>query len=221
MNDKKIYYGATILFVLNACYIAIRNMSQGNIMQGILGPVSLLFLLICPLAQMILRVRLGYIMRAFIILFSLAAFQLGTALEWYDKFPNYSFLVHGISGILFTQIGFFIYYIVRGKQERDLKRDWLLAACFALFFCMTVAVGWEIIEFFTYQLTGRDVQHTLDTGVYDTMMDLISCTVGSLFMFGNYLFYVKRDKKSLLVKIVEEFYVLNDISIADNFDIVI
>ena len=45
---------------------------------------------------------------------------------------------------------------------------------------MAVAGLWELAEYGINLLTGRDVQHVLDTGVADTMQDMLVCMLGTI-----------------------------------------
>ena len=45
---------------------------------------------------------------------------------------------------------------------------------------MAVAGLWELGEYAISLLTGRDVQHAIDTGVGDTMQDMLVCMLGTL-----------------------------------------
>ena len=60
------------------------------------------------------------------------------------------------------------------------KNDSLL---FKVFFCICfsafVALMWEVVEFTGDNLFSSDVQHSLDTGVVDTMEDMIVAMIGS------------------------------------------
>jgi len=206
MKKNRSYHGAIILFIASSVYIMISYIIKQSYVQALLGLVTLAFLLICPIAEKILRVKINETTRTFVVLFSMLAFNVGTVLEWYTRYEYYSFFVHGISGILFTQIGFYIYFIAAGKKEMDLKKNWILALTYAVFFTMTVAVAWEIVEYFIYLTTGRDVQHVLDTGIHDTMLDLISCAVGSIFIILNFLLYIWKGKQSFFVRMISEFY---------------
>ena len=45
---------------------------------------------------------------------------------------------------------------------------------------MAVAGLWELAEYAINLVTGRDVQHVLDTGVGDTMQDMLVCMIGTI-----------------------------------------
>ena len=62
---------------------------------------------------------------------------------------------------------------------------------FILSFSIAVAGIWEIAEFSMDRFTGSNLQHWLDTGVIDTMEDIICGTLGGL-VFA--LFKAKRKK---------------------------
>ena len=57
---------------------------------------------------------------------------------------------------------------------------------FCVFFAAGAACIWEIAEFSIDQLTASNLQHNLDTGVVDTMEDMICGTVGGI-IFSTYM----------------------------------
>lgn len=206
MKDKQIYNLSVIIFIGFAVYVSISNLIRNEPINALLGPISLLFLLINPLAEKLLRVNFSYLVRAFVVIFCLLAFTFGTAMEWYMTIETYSWFVHSISGVLFTIIGFFLYFVVTGKKEVDVMKHPLLVLTYAIFFSAMVAVGWEIGEYIVYLITGRDLQHTADTGVVDTMLDIISCMGGTLIVTLNYIYSLLTKKKVFLVRMIDTFY---------------
>ena len=73
---------------------------------------------------------------------------------------------------------------------------------------MAVAGLWEICEYGVHALTGRDVQHVLDTGVSDTMQDMIVCMIGTLFYVGCVIRRY-RGKPNALTDAAESFVEVN------------
>ena len=116
----------------------------------------------------------------FIILaFTLIAYPLGSCLDFYARFPGYDKLMHMLSGAFVSVLCILLYCAL--KPERRIGRgDFWLALLFTFFGSMAVAVLWELAEYGINLVTGRDVQHVLDTGVGDTMQDMLVCMIGTL-----------------------------------------
>lgn len=99
---------------------------------------------------------------------------------WYDIFA------HFLSGVFTFHIGLVM------LDNFNNKNDSLL---FKVFFCICfsafVALMWEVVEFTGDNLFSSDVQHSLDTGVVDTMEDMIVAMIGSS-LYG--IFYKIREK---------------------------
>ena len=116
----------------------------------------------------------------FIILaFTLIAYPLGSCLDFYARFPGYDKLMHMLSGAFVSVLCILLYCAL--KPERRIGRgDFWLALLFTFFGSMAVAGLWELAEYGINLVTGRDVQHVLDTGVGDTMQDMLVCMIGTL-----------------------------------------
>ena len=116
----------------------------------------------------------------FIILaFTLIAYPLGSCLDFYARFPGYDKLIHMLSGAFVSILCILLYCAL--KPERRIGRgDFWLALLFTFFGSMAVAGLWELAEYGINLVTGRDVQHVLDTGVGDTMQDMLVCMIGTL-----------------------------------------
>ena len=54
-----------------------------------------------------------------------------------------------------------------------------------------IAVAWELFEYFMDTYVGMNLQHTLDTGVTDTMQDMLVALLGG---FLSSIFIWKRSK---------------------------
>ena len=116
----------------------------------------------------------------FIILaFTLIGYPLGSCLDFYARFPGYDKLIHMLSGAFVSVLCILLYCAL--KPERRIGRgDFWLALLFTFFGSMAVAGLWELAEYGINLVTGRDVQHVLDTGVGDTMQDMLVCMIGTI-----------------------------------------
>lgn len=205
---RTLYRALCVVHALTGVYITFSGTERAH-----LGPVSLLFLLVPFVGERLFRLRLGYPMKATVMAFCLLGYSLGTALHWFDlgtgwawfdSLLGYDKLIHGLSGILFTVIGLCFYGKLTGGELRGSRR--LLEISYAFFFSMFVAVIWEIAEFSGFLLTGHDSQHTLTTGVFDTMEDIISCFIGSVITALDYYLFTRGLRTPImgLVRSVDE-----------------
>ncbi len=64
------------------------------------------------------------------------------------------------------------------------KEEFWQAAVASAGIAAIIAIGWEIVEFVLDLILHNDPQHVLDTGVNDTMMDMIVCMVGALLLLA-------------------------------------
>ena len=116
----------------------------------------------------------------FIILaFTLIAYPLGSCLDFYARFPGYDKLMHMLSGAFVSVLCILLYCALK-PGHRIGRGDFALALLFTFFGSMAVAGLWELAEYGINLVTGRDVQHVLDTGVGDTMQDMLVCMLGTL-----------------------------------------
>ena len=116
----------------------------------------------------------------FIILaFTLIAYPLGSCLDFYARFPGYDKLMHMLSGAFVSVLCILLYCALK-PGHRIGSDDFWLALLFTFFGSMAVAGLWELAEYGINLVTGRDVQHVLDTGVGDTMQDMLVCMIGTI-----------------------------------------
>lgn len=198
-----------VVYIIIAVFIFVKNLLIQDWFYMFLGPVSLLGLLIVPLAERLLRIKLGAPMHAFVLFFVSFSFQLGVVERLYNRVSWFDLAAHFLSGILFTLTGFCLY----GKLNPYHKhRDSLpvLQGCFALFFSMFIAAMWEIAEFLTFLAVGHDAQHHLTTGVFDTMEDMLACLIGSAIALIDFLIYIKTKKKGPVTAVLLSFDKANE-----------
>ena len=116
----------------------------------------------------------------FIILaFTLIAYPLGSCLDFYARFPGYDKLMHMLSGAFVSVLCILLYCALK-PGHRIGSDDFWLALLFTFFGSMAVAGLWDLAEYGINLVTGRDVQHVLDTGVGDTMQDMLVCMIGTI-----------------------------------------
>lgn len=114
-----------------------------------------------------------------ILAFTLIAYPLGSCLDFYARFPGYDKLMHMLSGAFVSVLCILLYCALK-PGHRIGRGDFALALLFTFFGSMAVAGLWELAEYAINLVTGRDVQHVLDTGVGDTMQDMLVCMIGTV-----------------------------------------
>ena len=106
-------------------------------------------------------------------LFIFIAICIGSTLNNRTTFEHFDIVTHFASGVLSAWFGYDFANIIYRKRG-DLGPA--MSSLFSLAFSLSIAVGWEIYEFSMDKLYGM----TLQKGNTDTMVDFISCAVGSV-----------------------------------------
>ena len=75
---------------------------------------------------------------------------------------------------------------------------------FIISITLMIASLWEFLEFGVDTFFGMNVQHSIDTGVRDTMEDMLIAFLGSLIVSISYLVENKIGKNGFLKKIVSD-----------------
>lgn len=206
--ERKLARALEIIFVIISVALIIYQFLQGNYMHVLRCMLFPLFLLIPPLFRW-LKLTPPWRLICFAYAFSIFAFSYGCVWGAFKDAAISDKISHFISGFLFTILGFCLYYMLSGPRRGGLDAQPGLAASYALFFSMFIAVIWECIEFFDFTVLGNDSQHHLTTGVFDTMYDLICCLVASVISAVAFILWRRKGVKLLTAWIVEEFYDVN------------
>lgn len=191
-----------VLFILfsAAAAVSFYLLSKGNIYNGILVILSVPMLLIPSIFYRIFRLEPIYSLNFLAYLFISFAYTLGVALSGYNKIPLLDKAAHTFSGVFFTFIGLILIYTLKPEKKLS-KEDFPMIAIFSVSFSLAVAAIWEIIEYLINFIAKNDPQKVKTTGVNDTMLDIIVCTIGSLFFLIPIYLYFYKNKKSFLMGI--------------------
>lgn len=135
--------------------------------------------------------KLGSFDKAVYYSFSFFAYFLGSVVGLYNLAWWYDLLMHFISGFVIGYAG--IYILDRLGMYRSKNSAFNFIYC--LFFAIGVAGLWEIIEFLVDVFIGTNLQHNLETGVVDTMQDII-CGTTSGFIFSLFIAFKDKFKRS-------------------------
>lgn len=154
------------------------------------------------------RMKPIYSLAFFAYVFCFLAFTLGMVFAGMALIPYYDKFLHAISGIFFALVGLVSYYLLKHDKTVE-KTDGPQAILFSISFTMLIAVIWEIFEYLINFVLHNDAQKVAQTGVNDTMQDIIVCLIGALIFSVSMHMYYKKGKRSLLMGVFEAFFEKN------------
>ena len=125
----------------------------------------------------------------FYYIFILLAHFLGSTVNLYQYISWFDTFTHFISGI----VSFYAAYIIL-KRTKNLSKNKIINFLFFFGFISLVALSWEIIEYLADVIIKTNLQHNIETGVGDTMCDMIVATIGGIISYLYYLYKIKIKK---------------------------
>ena len=107
--------------------------------------------------------------------------------------------MHFLSGVLTSILAL---DILKRANVID-KNKIYINVLFVLGITFMVAGLWEIFEFTTDNIFGKDAQKVLTTGVSDTMKDIISAFLGSLIIVVSYIYEKVNNMKLFVINFIK------------------
>ena len=164
----------------------------GSLDSGIVNILKDLSIILTVFIPYILKnkfhVNLGEGFIFIYLIFIFLAHYLGVICGYYNEWDGFDKLTHFLSGFLTSYVAVLIFSKSNGKGV-------LFGILFIISFTWMCAGLWEVFEFVCDNLFGGDALRVLETGVTDTMMDMIVAFVGSIivtvyeFAFNRRIFY--------------------------------
>lgn len=197
---KKLNNVLIFLCSLAAVCFCIRDLNVGSY-DRILGDVTVPFVLLIPrIMGKIFKIKITSAMELVYVLFIILAQFLGSVVNLYNKVWWYDLFAHFLSGIL-TSVLSLVVLNWFGVYNR--KNKWF-NFLFIISFTLMIASIWEFMEFGTDTFFGMNVQHSIETGVRDTMEDMLVAFLGSLIVSISYLVENKMAKNGFLKRVVSD-----------------
>ena len=179
--------------VIGSIYVVITRDDQLGL---ILKDSSIILTITAPYwIEKLCSKKFSPVVKFVFIVFVFCAHFLGATLELYNHFSYYDKITHTISGILTA-----LFALLLLKQWGFYRKQniWF-SILFMIAITLLVAVGWEMFEYVANIFFGGDAQRVAETGVNDTMQDMIVAFLGSLFV--SILYYIEEKKnKTGIVK---------------------
>lgn len=189
------------LFIIIDTWYIYDKLSKGVTERLIIAFAVIPVLLAPYLIKKIFHYQMCDVLKFCYYLFTFCCVILGSVLNLYNlpQTKGFDKLTHFVSGFLTSIIALLI---IKKSGVRD-KRLWFRITYIILF---SIAIGgiWEFFEFACDKLTGGDTQHVLDTGVSDTILDMLSATSASL-LFSLYYWYEEKYSKINHIKKLENY----------------
>lgn len=136
------------------------------------------------------KYKLNYNYKLVYTVFVFLAHFLGSIINLYQYIWWFDLFAHFISGILTLVVGKFILEEI----EKTKITSKLIHFIYLIGFVAFVAVIWEIIEYSGDVIFNMNLQHNLETGVVDTMEDMIIAMTGGLL---SYCYLYMKPKKMI------------------------
>ena len=198
--NHKMNFCLRVIAIIGGIICGCIRMFNGDI-YGTLICFAIIPVMFVPyLLTKLFHIKLGEQVETIYYIFVFFAHFLGSIVNLYDFIKGYDKIMHFLSGILSAFIAFII--LVRMKKYHN--KSILFNVIFVIAITLSIAALWEFYEFTFDSLFGKDAQNVLTTGVGDTMWDMIVAFFGSILVVIEYLREIYCNKKSVIVKFIEE-----------------
>lgn len=150
----------------------------------ILTSISLIPLIYIP---NILKIKISDKLLVIYYIYLTILLVLGCLFNLYNIITFYDDIAHFINGIVSS---IFICFILK-KYKAFNNPIFIIISIIMI--TLGISALWELFEYFTSILFNLDIQHVIDTGVTDTIIDILMSFIASI-MFS--LYYIKDKKLS-------------------------
>jgi hypothetical protein len=130
---------------------------------------------------------------------------LGSARDFYYRFWWWDIVLHTGSGFLLGIVGFIALYLLNRTDRLPPEVSPAFRCFFGVTFAVFLGVLWEIFEFVADEINPYWNMQTRETGVADTMYDLIVDTLGAVMVALMGLAYFKKGRYSFVADAVQGF----------------
>jgi hypothetical protein len=113
--------------------------------------------------------------------------------------------LHTGSGFLLGIIGFVAVFVLNQTNRIPTGMRPGFLCFFAVTFAVSLGVVWEIFEFVVDRISPATNMQSNETGVVDTMQDLIVDTIGAIIVAGMGWAYIKTGRYSFIADGVRSF----------------
>lgn len=192
---KKINKLLTYLIILIDIAYLVSYISSKDIVK-ILECIVLIVLLFLPII-LEKKLKVNEYIKFVYIIFTTFLLLVGVIMNLYDKLYYYDSITHFITGIAGSLLALIL--LNSFKMYNNNKK--FFNVLFIIAIVLSIASLWEMFEFMNSKIFDLDVQRVFDTGVNDTMKDMILSFLGALLTSVWYC-YIATYNKDLINKIL-------------------
>lgn len=189
---KKINNTFIFIFSLISICFFVKDINIGS-NDRLLGDISVILVFFLPrIFSKLLKFKISDNLELCYIVFIVLAQFLGSIVNLYNTTWWYDLLTHFLSGIVTSILALiFLNWLKMYKSDKK-----IFNIIYMIMFTLMVASLWEFLEYGADTFLGMNVQHNIETGVKDTMEDMLVAFLGSIIVVITYL------KSNLITKIV-------------------
>lgn len=180
----------TFLITFVSCFsiiyllININDLTLSRILI-LLSIIPVLFVI--RIVRKVLKLQINDSTEFIYILFVIGAQLFGSGFELYHTLAYYDKIVHFLSGILSS-----VFALVLLNNTKIKNKSVVTDISIIIMFTLSVACLWECFEYISDLLLKGDSQHVLDTGINDTMQDMICAFTASITF--SIIYFIKNKR---------------------------
>jgi len=145
------------------------------------------------------KYKLPIIIETMIVIFLIFSIFLGEILGMY-RYWFWEMLVWGLFGMILTLVSFLLFYILNDSKEVNFSLNPAFISLFGFTFSLSFGTIWLIFRSYLEEFLADQIDLRLDP-----RLDLLSITLGALFISINGYFYFKYQKNNLVSKLINDF----------------
>lgn len=169
--------------------------------------------IILTLAPMIMRrqyhIRIPPEFQLISTVFVFMSLFLGSAMDLYYQYWWWDIVLHGSSGFILGIIGFLFLFLLNQSDRIPKETKPALVCFFAVTVAVFLGVVWEMFEFAVDQIWPEINMQSTETGVVDTMKDLIVNMTGASVVAVMGWVYLRTGRYSFIADGVRRFVARN------------
>jgi len=198
--SDRIYSGLSNLLRLALLVAVFLEIYNGE-WDLLFGTVMVYLMTLLPYAfEKRLEVRFPLEYEFLVVLFIFLSLFMGGIHDYYTYYWWWDSALHFGFGIAIGYAGFLILYTLYAEGKVKSKPFWI--AAFTFLFAIGVGALWEILEFGIDNIFGANMQ---ESGLPDTMGDLIVDGVGALLTSLAGYYYVAKQRAPIFSRLIKKF----------------
>ena len=182
-----------VLLCINTIFLLLTLLGRFN--SNILVCIATYIVVFIPkIIGKIFKTKTNSLLELLFLVFIFIAELLGSVMHLYEYISWFDSFVHYISGIFTALLGLALLVYFDKYSSKSL----VFNIIFMMSITLMVASLWELFEFTSDSIFGYNAQRVIETGVIDTMKDIICALLGCILIIIMYIYEFKENKKMLI-----------------------